>query len=120
MYDEFGGEDGTEKTKIPKFQGLLSTSVHESSNLLVVSAPGFVLKPVTEIVQKLDEAARPSSTVKTVKVGAALQSKAAREALIKALGKKEEGNQPPGPQNGQPNGQPQQPQQQPEEGVFGD
>lgn len=106
-YYDWGSDEEDDK-KAPQFKGLLSIGVDEISNSLLVSAPPFVMKPVEEIIGQLDEAAKPSSTIKVLEVGQALSGSAAKEALLRALGKAAPPSggpeKPDQPAEGQPNG----------------
>lgn len=54
-------------SKIAKFKGLLSVGVEESSNSLVVSAPGFLIEDVMKLIREVDERAA-SHSIKVVKL----------------------------------------------------
>jgi type II secretory pathway component GspD/PulD (secretin) len=87
-YFIFGGSDGDESndTKMPKFKGLLSIGIDAPSNSLVISAPEYLMRSVKEVVNALDEAARPSNVLKVVKLQDSLKGTKAREALARAIG----------------------------------
>ena len=70
MIFDYGASDETGKgeQKTPKFKGLLSIGVDESSNTLIVSAPAFLFDRVREMIEKLDRAAG-DNVVEVVKVG---------------------------------------------------
>lgn len=63
--------DDTEKgeRKVPKFKGMLSIGVDETSNSLLVSAPAFLFDHVSKMIQELDEAAAANDSVRVVKIG---------------------------------------------------
>ncbi len=84
IYDFGEGDD--EQTKKPRFKGLLSMGVDQTSNSLVVSAAPVVMVHVKAIVHELDRAARPSSTIEVVRVNSALKGSSARAALARLLG----------------------------------
>jgi hypothetical protein len=48
---------------LPKFKGLLSIGIDETSNTLVVSAPQFLLTPVISMIKKLDESTKPAEPI---------------------------------------------------------
>lgn len=112
----YGGGDGAdqEQEQPIRFKGLLSIGVDELSNNLVVSASQGLLDNVTLIVEALDEAAAPNSSVQIIHLDSRVNARLLREKLNGIFGPKappQKGdpnkNQQPG-QNGQP-GQPQQP-----------
>ena len=111
-----GGGDGAdqEQEQPIRFKGLLSIGVDELSNNLVVSASQGLLDNVTLIVEALDEAAAPNSSVQVIHLDSRVNARQLREKLHGIFGPKappqkgdQNKNQQPG-QNGQP-GQPQQP-----------
>jgi type II secretory pathway component GspD/PulD (secretin) len=57
------GDSTTQASNLPKFKGLLSIGIDETSNTLVVSAPQFLLTPVISMIKKLDESTRPAEPV---------------------------------------------------------
>ncbi len=76
-----GGDSETEKQNTPRFKGMLSVGVDTKSNMVVVSAPQFLLTDVVALVKQLDESARPQRpVVKVMKVGNGLESRV-RDAL---------------------------------------
>jgi len=109
-----GGEGADQEQEQPiRFKGLLSIGVDELSNNLVVSATQGLLDNVTLIVEALDEAAAPNSSVQIIHLDSRVNARLLREKLNGIFGPKappQKGDQnknQPG-QNGQP-GQPQQP-----------
>ena len=71
-YFNRGNGDGKDSKleKAPRFKGLLSVGVLDQSNTLVVSAPEYLFTSVKEMIQRLDEAAKPvSDQYRVVKVG---------------------------------------------------
>jgi type II secretory pathway component GspD/PulD (secretin) len=56
-------------TKTPRFKGLLSIGVDETSNSLLVSAPAFLFDHVAKMIIELDKAAAPEYAVRMVQVG---------------------------------------------------
>ena len=65
--DSYSDSDQGER-KVPKFKGMLSIGIDETSNSLAVSAPAFLFDHVTKMIRDLDEAAAANSTVRMVKV----------------------------------------------------
>jgi hypothetical protein len=72
--------DNTEQ-KVPKFKGLLSIGVDETSNSLVVSAPAFLFDHVGKMIKELDEAAAANNAVRVVKVGRGVTAARLHEVL---------------------------------------
>ncbi len=82
IYDWGGGGDGDKgEQKVPKFKGLLSIGVDETSNSLVVSAPAFLFDHVSKMIQELDDAAANNNTVRVVKVGSGVSATRLHEIL---------------------------------------
>jgi type II secretory pathway component GspD/PulD (secretin) len=110
-----GGDNADQEQEQPiRFKGLLSIGVDELSNNLVVSASQGLLDNVSLIVEALDEAARPNSSVQVIHLDSRVNARQLREKLHGIFGpqakpdaKGEQNKNQPG-QNGQP-GQPQQP-----------
>ena len=82
---------GESEHKVPKFQGLLSIGVDELTQTLIVQAPKFVMTPVAQMIEELDNAAKPLSTVKVVTVGPGVSSEQVQVALKKLLGESRTG-----------------------------
>jgi hypothetical protein len=57
------GDSTSQASNLPKFKGLLSIGVDETSNTLVVSAPQFLLTPVISMIKNLDESTKPAEPV---------------------------------------------------------
>jgi type II secretory pathway component GspD/PulD (secretin) len=85
LFPSSDGDTGND-TKLPKFKGLLSIGIDAPSNSLVISAPEYLMRSVDEVVQSLDDAARPSNVVKVVKLQDSLKGTKTREALARAIG----------------------------------
>ncbi len=79
-YYFFSDANNTEK-KSPKFKGDLSIGIDETSNTLVISAPAYLFEHVRRMVQDLDEAAAPSSTVRVLRVGPGINPARLQELL---------------------------------------
>ncbi|MGA2796133.1 MAG: secretin N-terminal domain-containing protein [Thermoguttaceae bacterium] len=86
IYEFSSEEDGKKDQKMPKFKGQLSIGIDELSNSLVVSAPAYLFDQVHKMINDLDQAAAPTSTIKVVKLGQGVTSQQAREALSDILG----------------------------------
>ncbi|MBN2477230.1 MAG: hypothetical protein JXB62_21660 [Pirellulales bacterium] len=95
-----GGDEGGER-KTRRWKGDLSIGVDELSNTLIVSAPEFLFRDVTELIQRLDEAARPVATVRVMKVGGAINASQLQQVLDEVLGQSSgrhaPAEKPPGP-----------------------
>ena len=105
------GGSSDEMVKVPKFKGQLHLTADTASNTVVILAPVYILKIVQEMVERLDESAKPSTDVQVVKLDGTINSAQVRETLAKMLGEKvvqtdkkkgenEEGKKPDQPQNG--------------------
>ena len=101
-----GGEDDKKEQPI-KFKGLLSVGIDESSNILIVSATEGLLMNVGQIIDALDEAAKPNASMRVVQLDSRVNPKLLQQKLHSILGPKPaaQGKQPnqPNQQNGQPN-----------------
>jgi type II secretory pathway component GspD/PulD (secretin) len=86
IYEFSSGDDGKQDQKMPKFKGQLSIGIDELSNSLVVSAPAYLFEQVHKMINDLDQAAAPTSTIKVIKLGQGVSSQQAREALSDILG----------------------------------
>ncbi|MCX7428348.1 MAG: hypothetical protein NTW96_22300 [Planctomycetia bacterium] len=96
----YGGEGEDKQTEqVPRFKGLLSIGVDEHSNTLIVSAPACLFTQVTEMIQKLDEAAKPVGDVRVVKVGNGVSAERLQQALS---GISQEGTSGARPPEGEP------------------
>ncbi len=104
-----GGDDKKNTPETPvKFKGLISIGVDDVSNTIIVSAPESLLENITELIERLDNAARATNSVQVVKLNSAINSADLQKRLNKIFIKPK---QPQQPKPGQPQ-QPQQPQQQ--------
>ncbi len=112
IYGGGEGDDKSKKQETPvKFKGLLSVGVDDISNTIIVSAPESLLENVSQLIDQLDRAARPTNSVQVVK----LDSKVNAIDLQKRLNKLFTKPLPKNPQQQKPN-QPQ-PQQQPQQAA---
>ncbi|MBN2021634.1 MAG: hypothetical protein JW809_02470 [Pirellulales bacterium] len=98
----YRGGTTPEKTgeKAPRFKGLLSIGVDEVSNTVIVSAPTFLFDQVRDLVETLDRAAQPVSTVRVVKLGPGVSAAQLQQVLSDARargGAKPEASKPPTP-----------------------
>jgi type II secretory pathway component GspD/PulD (secretin) len=86
-YDVFGSSDEETQQQAPRFKGLLSIGFNELSNTVAVSAPSFILEDVSQLVESLDEAAKPTAeTVELLHVGPGVDISQVREKLDKLMG----------------------------------
>jgi hypothetical protein len=93
------------------FKGKLSIGVDEVSNTLLVSAEGEnLMKNISEMIQILDEAAKPLSSVSVVKLNGGVNAEQVRDILSKVLaeqsGPASSKQQAPGQAPGQGQGRP--------------
>ncbi len=86
----------TDKTeqKTPKFKGLLSIGVDETSNSLMVSAPAYLFDHVAKMIKELDQAAAPDYTVRMVRVGPGLSANRVKEILDEVYNQKSSEKRP--------------------------
>jgi type II secretory pathway component GspD/PulD (secretin) len=97
-----GGDDGTAQ-KMPRWKGQLSIGIDELANALVVSAPAYLFVDVSRMIEELDQAAEPVSTVRVLKVDGRLSAAGLQEKLTGVLGGRSSGRQPSGrPPSGRP------------------
>ncbi|NQT17875.1 MAG: hypothetical protein HQ582_34295, partial [Planctomycetes bacterium] len=85
----FGDEDG--ERKAPKWKGYLSIGIDELSNTLIVSAPEFLFREITRLIEDLDLAAKPTDAVHVVHLGEGVSAALVQETLSKMLGEKATG-----------------------------
>jgi hypothetical protein len=95
------GDSGPERSQF-SFKGKLSIGVDDLTNTLIVSAEGeHLLNNVGEMIQTLDEAAKPLSTVSVKSIDGGVNAERVRSVLSAVLA--EAATAPPsgpGPQNG--------------------
>ncbi len=105
----YGGGEGDDKSKQQetpvKFKGLLSVGVDEISNTIIASAPESLLENVSQLIDQLDRAARPTNSVQVVKLDSKVNATELEKRLNKIFTK-------PQPRPQQKPNQPQQPQPQ--------
>jgi type II secretory pathway component GspD/PulD (secretin) len=106
--------EGEEREPPIKFKGLLSLGVDPVSNTIIVSAQETLLESVGQMIESLDRAAAPTSTVRVVQIDGGFNPELLQKQLNGVFGKKPApGSQPGQPvQPGQPGQQPGQPGQQ--------
>ena len=110
-----GGEgEGQEKEQPIRFKGLLSIGVDPVSNILIVSASEGLLNNVGQIIEALDEAARPNSAYQVMQVDSRVNTRLLQERLSKMFGPR-----PPQQNQQQKNQQQQQPGQNPNQPNAG-
>lgn len=104
IFNEGEGENKPDRTHM-SFKGKLSIGIDEVSNVLLVSTEGEqLMKSVETMIETLDKAAKPVSTVSVVKLGGNLNAEKVRQVLAELLGDKQAAAPPPG-ENGPANGQ---------------
>ena len=105
-YTYIYGADTNDKGKEPeapiKFKGLLSLGVDEISNTIIVSSQEGLLENIGQLIEALDNAARPTqTTIQVLRVDRSIEASGLQSRLAKILTRP----QPQPPQQGQ---QPQQ------------
>jgi type II secretory pathway component GspD/PulD (secretin) len=117
-YTYIYGSSGTdeEKPETPvKFKGLLSIGVDDLSNTLIISAAEGLMETVSETVQSLDMAARPTvNTLQVMKVSRDIDLATLQQRLQKVA---KQPTPPPDQRKQQQPGQPQRGPQQPQQPV---
>ena len=108
QYGANGNGDEVKKTKPIKagFQGALSVGIDEIGNVLVISAQEELFDSIMNVVNVLDEEARPKTTVSVHAVRSGISAEAIQKALGETLGTEWIGGRPvkPGEQR-QPEGE---------------
>lgn len=69
-----------------KFKGLLSIGVDEISNTIVVSSASGLMDAITELIEVLDLAAKPETTVRVLSINPAISPSFLRERLHQSFG----------------------------------
>ena len=105
IYGDVGGDDKSKQETPVKFKGLVSLGVDEISNTIIVSAPDSMLQNISELIDQLDRAARPTNSVQVVKLDGRINSIDLQKRLSKIFTK---------PQQKPPQQRPQQPHQPPQ------
>jgi len=80
--------------KTPRFKGLLSIGVDETSNSLVVSAPAFLFDHVSKMIRDLDVAAAPDYEVQVMRIGPGITPERVKEILDEVYNHKAAENPP--------------------------
>jgi type II secretory pathway component GspD/PulD (secretin) len=95
-----GGEGDPKKTAPLKvgFEGALSIGADDVSNVLLISAQEEIFDGVVQMVHRLDEEARPRTTVQVHRVSGHVDAKKLQKALSGALGTPWLGNRPEKPE----------------------
>jgi len=84
VYDSGGGE--RQEQMIPRYEGSLSIGINELSNTLVVSARAYLLEDISQIIEELDEAAKPAAeSVYLLQVGNGLDATEIQKKLSRVL-----------------------------------
>jgi type II secretory pathway component GspD/PulD (secretin) len=78
--DSYSDPDKPDR-KVPKFKGMLSIGVDETSNSLLVSAPTFLFDHVSRMITELDEAAAANNSIRVVKIGSGVSAERMQELL---------------------------------------
>ena len=101
-YNNGGGEgDGAGQKTAPLkvgFEGALSIGADDISNVLFVSAQEEIFEGVVQMIHRLDEEARPHTTVQVHRVSGNIDAKKLQRALSGALGTPWLGNRPEKPE----------------------
>jgi type II secretory pathway component GspD/PulD (secretin) len=102
-----GGEGDPKKTAPLKvgFEGALSIGADDVSNVLLVSAQEEIFDGVVEMINRLDEEARPRTTVVVHRVSGMIDPKSLQKALTESLGTPWLGDRPEKPEAAQPAGE---------------
>lgn len=88
IYGTSGENDPEKKQETPvKFKGLISLGVDDVSNTIIVSDPETLLENVSELIDQLDRAARPSNSVHVVRLDGKVNSTELQKRLSKILTK---------------------------------
>jgi hypothetical protein len=104
IFGDGGGDEGDRRTQVA-FKGKLSLGIDEVSNTLLVSTEGQnLMDNITQMVEALDEAARPAGHVEVLTLRGDLNATRVREVLGEMLGTSVTG--PAGSGNGAPAGRP--------------
>jgi hypothetical protein len=78
--------DGGTTMKLPRWKGQLSIGVDALSNSLIVSAPTYLFEDVMGKIKELDQAAKPVSTIRVLKVDGRLSAAGLQEKLGNLIG----------------------------------
>ncbi len=102
------GDEGGPKKSAPLkvgFEGALSIGADDVSNVLLVSAQDEIFDGVVEMIHRLDEEARPRTTVVVHRVRGMIDPKSLQKALTESLGTPWLGDRPEKPEAAQPAGE---------------
>ncbi len=75
--------------KTPRFKGLLSIGVDETSNSLLLSAPAFLFDHVSKMVLELDKAAAPEYEVRVVPIGPGVSAERVKDLFDEVYNNKQ-------------------------------
>jgi type II secretory pathway component GspD/PulD (secretin) len=112
VYNYNFGDEGDSEQTMPRWKGMLSIGVDELSNTLIVSAPRFLFDQVDALIKELDERAKPTSSVRVVRLDGKVNTAVVRQALANILGQPQAAA-PPNGDKGRQQGQPPPDQAQP-------
>jgi len=84
----YGNSNQNEKTPEQpiKFKGLLSVGVDDISNTVVVSAANGLMDDISELIETLDTAAKPTTTVQVLQMPGSINLSTLKERLDGAFG----------------------------------
>jgi type II secretory pathway component GspD/PulD (secretin) len=101
-YSFSSGSSNTKKTAPVKmsFEGALSVGVDSVSNTLIISAEEQIFENVVQIVEMLDQQARPDTVVQVHELRGAIPAEDLQQALSTALSRPWQGGQPQAGQGG--------------------
>ena len=88
-----GGPKKTAPMKIG-FEGALSIGVDDTANMLIVSAQEEIYDSVVEMIHRLDDEARPKTTIQVHRVNGNIDPKSLQKALSETLGTPWPGGRP--------------------------
>jgi type II secretory pathway component GspD/PulD (secretin) len=85
----YGTDTDASGLKTPRFKGLLSIGVDETSNSLLVSAPAFLFDHVSHMIIELDKAAAPEYEVRVVRIGPSVSAERVKDLLDQVYNNKQ-------------------------------
>jgi type II secretory pathway component GspD/PulD (secretin) len=88
-----GGNKKTPPVKVG-FEGALSIGIDEIANMLIISAQEEIFESVVEMVHRLDQEAKPKTTVAVHRINGGVRADALQKALSEALGTPWPGGRP--------------------------
>ena len=84
-----GSDTDSNGMKTPRFKGLLSIGVDETSNSLLLSAPAFLFDHVSRMIGELDKAAAPEYEVRVVQIGPGISAERVRDLFEQVYNNKQ-------------------------------